>query len=95
MYHCNDCHAERSGVNAMEHLLTGWSREMVATSVRHPEKLKYFMPPWSGTDAEAEILTDYLMDMRPEMPEGMFFGGRHDSLSDVQAMIGNTVEEAR
>ncbi|MCB1217376.1 cytochrome ubiquinol oxidase subunit I [bacterium] len=74
MYHCNDCHAAENGVNAMAHLLTGWNREMVATSVRHPEQLKYFMPPWSGTEAEAELLTDYLMQLRPELPPGMDFG---------------------
>ena len=28
----------------------------------------YFMPPWCGTDEEAELLTDYLMQINPPRP---------------------------
>lgn len=94
MYHCNDCHAAEQGVNGLGHLLTGWDREMVGISVRHPEKLKFFMPPWSGTEAEAELLTDYLMELRPDTPEGMYFGRRSDAAELVRAMIANPGEEA-
>ena len=29
------------------------------------------MPPWCGTQDEAELLTDYLMDIRARLPMGM------------------------
>jgi hypothetical protein len=29
------------------------------------------MPPWAGTEAEADLLTDYLMSIRNPYPTGL------------------------
>ena len=72
-YHCNDCHAVSEGYSAVGPLLRGRSRKMVRSTIEHLETV-FFMPPWSGTPEEAELLTDYLMTVRPPRPEGMLLG---------------------
>ena len=72
-YHCNDCHAVSEGYSAVGPLLRGRSRDMIRSTIEHLEAV-FFMPPWSGTPEEAELLTDYLMTVRPLRPEGMLLG---------------------
>lgn len=73
-HHCNDCHAGPAGFSAVGPIIRGWSREMVGQMVRHPEKWHFFMPPWAGTDEEADLLTDYLGTIAAPPPPGMYFG---------------------
>jgi cytochrome bd-type quinol oxidase subunit 1 len=73
-YHCNDCHAAELGYSAVGPLLQGRPREMVLSSIQHLEKTQFFMPPWSGTAEEAELVTDYLMKINRPRPEGMRLG---------------------
>jgi len=72
MHHCNDCHAVGAGYAGMNELVRGWTPEMLGSLARQPERYHFFMPPWSGTDAEAEVLARYLHDMAPPLPEGLF-----------------------
>ncbi|NMC21447.1 MAG: hypothetical protein GYA33_13630 [Thermogutta sp.] len=72
MHHCNDCHAEKRGYSAVGPLLFGRSRNMLAEMVSHLHETHYFMPPWSGTREEAELVTDYLWTLRPERPKGIY-----------------------
>ena len=72
-HHCNDCHAKTEGYAAVGPLLCGRSREMVRSTVEHLHTV-FFMPPWSGTPEEAELLTDYLMSISPPRPSGMHVG---------------------
>jgi cytochrome bd ubiquinol oxidase subunit I len=68
LHHCNDCHAERIGYSAVGPLLQGRrSRATVLAEVKHLDDT-YFMPPWCGTDDDAELLTDYLMMIKPLRP---------------------------
>ncbi|RME44172.1 MAG: hypothetical protein D6791_13775 [Chloroflexi bacterium] len=67
MYHCNDCHAI-DGYSGVSGLARGWTPEMVELMVRHLDDFHYFMPPWSGTDAEAEVLAVYLESVIPPHP---------------------------
>lgn len=60
MYHCNDCHAMR-GYSGMYGITRGWQPDMLADLVRRPEVYHFYMPPWSGNEAEAQLLTDYLV----------------------------------
>jgi mono/diheme cytochrome c family protein len=69
-YHCNDCHAATDGYSAVGQLLRGRSREMIRSTIGHLEAV-LFMPPWSGRPEEAELLTDYLVSITPQRPEGM------------------------
>jgi cytochrome bd ubiquinol oxidase subunit I len=69
LYHCNDCHAGRVGYSALGPLLQGRPRSAILERVKHLDDI-YFMPPWCGTDEEAEVLTDYLMTISPREPPG-------------------------
>ena len=69
LHHCNDCHAESMGYSAVGPLLQGRARPQVLDRVKHLDD-NYFMPPWCGTDKEAELLTDYLMTINRPRPAG-------------------------
>jgi cytochrome bd-type quinol oxidase subunit 1 len=73
-YHCNDCHAAKRGYSAVGPLLQGKPRELVLSMVKDLHKTQFFMPPWCGTPEEAELMTDYLMDLAPKSPAGMRLG---------------------
>jgi cytochrome d ubiquinol oxidase subunit I len=73
-YHCNDCHAAGNGYSPVGHMMRGWTPAMIRTVVREPEKAHFFMPPWAGTTAEAELLTQYLLTITPPHPAGMYYG---------------------
>ncbi|MDO5567621.1 MAG: hypothetical protein Q4G59_13245, partial [Planctomycetia bacterium] len=71
MYHCNDCHAAKWGYSAAGPMLTGKTKEEIARFVQNLNRPSFYMPPWCGTEVEAELLADYLVTIRPEMPENM------------------------
>jgi len=66
-YHCNDCHAGR-GYSGVHGLIRGWERSDIERVVHHPDRIHYFMPPWSGNEAEAQLLIDYLVSIAPPHP---------------------------
>lgn len=70
-YQCNDCHSPQGGYSAVDQLIVGWTPQMIELMVRNLEKGRFFMPPWSGTDAEAQLLTEYLTTIAPPRPPGM------------------------
>lgn len=69
-YHCNDCHAV-NGYSAVSQLARGWRRPLIYYTVTHLDRVHFFMPPWSGTDAEAEVLTDYIESVRHPYPKSV------------------------
>jgi cytochrome bd-type quinol oxidase subunit 1/mono/diheme cytochrome c family protein len=73
-YHCNDCHATKSGYSAIGHLTRGWTADMIQNVVEHPEKAHFFMPPWAGAREEAILLTKYLVSIASAHPGGMYYG---------------------
>lgn len=70
MYHCNNCHAIHTGLAGMHTLTHRWSDEMLFMSIKELDRMHIFMPPFSGTDAEIQLLVDYLKSLR---------GGEHAS----------------
>jgi len=74
MYHCNDCHAPTFGYAGLAPMIRGWTPEMIDESVKRPEQLRFFMPPWMGTPEEAELLAGYLRTLVPPYPAGMDTG---------------------
>jgi cytochrome d ubiquinol oxidase subunit I len=74
-YHCNDCHAV-VGYSGVDQLARGWTSDMVRVVVEQLDKAHFFMPPFAGTPAEAELLTKYLMSVRLPHPIGMDFGSQ-------------------
>ncbi|MEN6450722.1 MAG: cytochrome ubiquinol oxidase subunit I [Thermoguttaceae bacterium] len=69
-YHCNDCHAAEVGYSAAGLLLQGRPRDKVLALVQHLDD-NYFMPPWCGTQEEAQLITDYLMTINASRPAGV------------------------
>lgn len=67
MYHCNDCHAVE-GYSGVAALAQGWTPDMVELMVRDLSQFHYFMPDWTGTAAEAEVLATYLESITPPHP---------------------------
>jgi len=70
MHHCNNCHALDRGYSAVAPMLVGESKEAIATKIRSLNVPAFFMPPWCGTDPEADVLAEYLESIRPEVPPG-------------------------
>jgi cytochrome bd ubiquinol oxidase subunit I len=70
LHQCNDCHDETLGYSAVGPLLQGWPRERILARVKHLDDI-FFMPPWSGTEQEAELITDFLTKISPQRPAGM------------------------
>lgn len=56
---CMSCHT-LDGYNAIRPLVAGWNRELLDTNIQHLDRLKGFMPPFVGTDAERRALVAYL-----------------------------------
>lgn len=71
-YHCNDCHAKKHGYSAAAPLVRGRPIEMIQPLIEHLEIAHFFMPPWSGTREEARLVAQYLADIAPPRPPGMF-----------------------
>lgn len=70
-YHCNDCHAIQQGYSAVAPLIRGQTHEMIRSMVIHLDRAHFFMPPWAGTEEEAELLTKYLEEIALPRPSGM------------------------
>ncbi|MBI3945337.1 MAG: cytochrome ubiquinol oxidase subunit I [Armatimonadetes bacterium] len=70
-YHCNNCHAVTHGVSGASQLLRGWTPEMVRAVSREPDRFHFFMPPWSGTPAEAEVLARFLIPIAEPFPRSL------------------------
>lgn len=69
MYHCNDCHAAEWGYSAAAPMLVGKTKGEIAQFVRHLNRPGINMPPWCGNDAETQLLAEYLVSIRPEIPQ--------------------------
>ena len=67
MHHCNDCHAKDVGYSAVAPLLAGLSRMQIAEKIKHLNEPVLNMPPWCGTEEEADWLAEYLVTIRPEV----------------------------
>jgi len=70
-HHCNDCHAVRRGYSAVGPLVRGWTHEMIHDLIVDLDQAPFFMPPWCGTEPEAQLIADYLESIAPERPGGM------------------------
>lgn len=64
---CMSCHTV-DGYNAIRPLVQGWNRELLVTNLRHLDKLKGYMPPFTGTEEELQALASYLESLQPAQP---------------------------
>ena len=65
MHHCNDCHASNRGYSAVGPLVYDMSKESLTEMIKHCSSRAKSMPPWSGNNAEAELLAEYLTTLAP------------------------------
>ena len=56
---CQSCHTVH-GYNGIRIMVKGWPRALIRYSLDHLDELKGFMPPFVGSNAEREALTDWL-----------------------------------
>ena len=61
---CQNCHAD-DGYNGMAARVKHWDEEFAASMVPLFEYTRRKMPPWVGTDEEAEAVAAYLMTLKP------------------------------
>ena len=69
LHHCNDCHAAERGYSAIAPMLIGETKESIAARVKRLNEPVISMPPWCGTDTDAELLAEYLESIRPDFPD--------------------------
>jgi len=67
MHHCGACHST-DGYMGLVQLLHGWSPALIGQLVRSPDLVRFVMPPWSGTEAEAAALAAYLETLARPSP---------------------------
>ncbi len=80
MHHCNDCHAERYGYSGVTLLASSQTREEKVQLIKNLNGMIYNMPPWCGTDEEAELLADYLEKIAAAYP--LRFAGRSEQVKE-------------
>ena len=78
-YHCNDCHSE-NGFSAVSELTRGWTPDMINTVILYLDAAHFFMPPWCGTQQEAEVLTKYIVSLSQPHPAGMKYSFIYDTV---------------
>jgi mono/diheme cytochrome c family protein len=65
---CQSCHTVH-GYNGIRLMVKGWSRPLIRYSLDHLEELKGYMPPFVGSRAEREALTDWLRSLAGPVSE--------------------------
>jgi cytochrome bd-type quinol oxidase subunit 1 len=57
---CSQCH-NLDGVNDVKQLVAGWNEAMIWNNLQELHRLKSFMPPLVGTEAERKALVEFLL----------------------------------
>jgi mono/diheme cytochrome c family protein len=65
---CQSCHTVH-GYNGIRLMVKGWSRPLIRYSLDHLDELKGYMPPFVGSRAEREALTDWLRSLAGPVSE--------------------------
>lgn len=68
MHHCNDCHARTLGYNGLSLLSTSARKGELKELLLNLDSMIYYMPPWCGTEKEAELLAGYLESIAEPHP---------------------------
>ena len=69
---CENCHTIE-GYNGVRLLVKGWDEAYMANQIRYLDKLKGFMPPFAGNDAERMALARWLVTLN--QPNRLAQGG--------------------
>lgn len=68
MRHCAGCHAQTIGYSGLSHLSTTSEKGELAQMLPRLNSQIYSMPPWCGTEKEAELLAVYLEKIAKPYP---------------------------
>ena len=69
---CNACHAGKHGFSAVGPRVGGRSVAEIRDFVTRLNYTRFDMPPWAGTEVEAELLAEYLDSIAPKVPDSAF-----------------------
>lgn len=72
LHHCNCCHAEKKGYSAISPMITGLTKDDLKYLALELNYSHYYMPPWAGTEVEAELLAEYLVSISSKYPRNIF-----------------------
>lgn len=72
LHHCNDCHAGARGYSAVGPLVAGRTRAELKEFALRLNRPSFYMPPWCGTEVEAELLAEYLESIAPKFPANVY-----------------------
>ncbi len=72
LHHCNCCHASSRGYSAVAPMIVGKSAEELKYFALRLNYSHFYMPPWAGTEVEAELLAEYLVSISPKTPADVF-----------------------
>jgi len=72
LHHCNCCHASTRGYSAVAPMIVGKTSEELKSFALRLNHSHFYMPPWAGTEVEAELLAEYLVSISPKTPVDVF-----------------------
>jgi len=72
LHHCNCCHASKHGYSAVAPMIVGKNAEELKNFALRLNHSHFYMPPWAGTEVEAELLAEYLVSITPKTPADVF-----------------------
>ncbi len=72
LHHCNACHAAEHGYSAVGPLVSGLDAKEISSFATRLNHSHFYMPPWAGTEVEAELLGEYLESIGADVPNNAF-----------------------
>ena len=72
LHHCNACHAAEHGYSAVGPLVSGLDAKEISSFAMRLNHSHFYMPPWAGTEVEAELLGEYLESIAADVPNNAF-----------------------
>ncbi|MGN0930454.1 MAG: cytochrome ubiquinol oxidase subunit I [Thermoguttaceae bacterium] len=72
LHHCNACHAAEHGYSAVGPLVSGLDSNEISSFAMRLNHSHFYMPPWAGTEVEAELLGEYLESIGADVPNNAF-----------------------
>lgn len=72
---CSQCHV-LGGVNDVAQLVYDWPEQLLWANLSEIHRLKKFMPPLMGTEAERKALVQFLLTLNPPKPPALIAGSK-------------------
>ena len=92
LYHCNSCHASSRGYSALGPMTSGLTQEEIAQFALTLNHSHFYMPPWSGTEVEAELLAEYVASISAKTPNNVFLKSKPKKVAPKEDVEGEKGE---